>query len=121
MARGDNRSNSRADLFGLVASGLVRDNMKKQKSNTELTSNELDKVIGGADTSSASGGYPTVQILQAAMAHRESIRSSFESQRATLVEAIEAQRQAMTQAVNNTRRVASPVVHDGDDACRKNE
>lgn len=48
--------------------------------------------------------YPTVQILQAAMAHRESIRHSFESQRATLAEAIAAQRQAMIQAVDDTRQ-----------------
>lgn len=48
--------------------------------------------------------YPTVQILQAAMAHRESIRSSFESQRAALTEAIAAQRQAVNQAVANTRQ-----------------
>ena len=39
--------------------------------------------------------YPTVQILQAAMAQRESIRRSFESQRAALFEAIAAQRKAM--------------------------
>jgi hypothetical protein len=50
--------------------------------------------------------YPTVQILQAAMAHRDSIRRSFESQRATLAEAIAAQRQAVTQAVVNTHRSA---------------
>lgn len=48
--------------------------------------------------------YPTVQILQAAMQHRESIRRSFESQRATLAEAIAAQREAVTQAVANTRQ-----------------
>lgn len=48
--------------------------------------------------------YPTVQILQAAMAHRDAIRRSFESQRATLAEAIAAQRQAVTQAVANTQR-----------------
>lgn len=58
--------------------------------------------------------YPTVQILQAAMAHRDSIRRSFESQRATLAEAIAAQRQAVTQAVVNTQR--RPAVHDGDTA-----
>ncbi len=50
--------------------------------------------------------YPTVQILQAAMAHRDSIRRSFESQRATLAEAIAAQKQAVTQAVANTRQSA---------------
>lgn len=48
--------------------------------------------------------YPTVQILQAAMAHRDSIRRSFESQREALAKAIDAQKQAVTQAVVNTQR-----------------
>jgi hypothetical protein len=50
------------------------------------------------------GPYPTVQILQAAMSHRDSIRQSFESQRAALAEAIAAQKQAVTQAVVNAQR-----------------
>jgi hypothetical protein len=58
--------------------------------------------------------YPTVQILQAAMAHRDSIRRSFESQRATLAEAIAAQKQAVTQAVANTQRPAE--VREGEAA-----
>jgi hypothetical protein len=49
------------------------------------------------------GPYPTVQILQAAMSHRDSIRQSFESQRAALAEAIAAQKQAVTQAVTNAQ------------------
>lgn len=52
--------------------------------------------------------YPTVQILQAAMAHRDSIRRSFESQRATLAEAIAAQRQQVTQAVANAQQGDAP-------------
>jgi hypothetical protein len=67
--------------------------------------------MSGSDMSesnpAAGGGaspYPTVQILQAAMAHRESIRRSFESQRAALVEAIAAQRHAVHQAVSNAQR-----------------
>jgi hypothetical protein len=55
--------------------------------------------------------YPTVQILHAAMAHRDSIRRSFESQRAALAEAIAAQKQAVTQAVVNAQRL--PGVHEG--------
>jgi len=52
--------------------------------------------------------YPTVEILQAAMAHRESIQSSFEAQRDTLIKAIAAQRQAVNQAVANTRKNPAP-------------
>lgn len=52
--------------------------------------------------------YPTVQILQAAMAHRDSIRRSFESQRAALAEAIAAQRQQVTQAVADARQDGTP-------------
>lgn len=55
--------------------------------------------------------YPTVQILHAAMAHRDSIRRSFESQRAALAEAIAAQKQAVTQAVVNAQR--PPGLHEG--------
>lgn len=64
-----------------------------------LSDEELDGVVGG----NAPSPYPTVQILQAAMAQRESIRQSFEAQRAALTEAIAGQRQAINQAVNNTR------------------
>lgn len=63
--------------------------------------------VGEAPAAAASarpGPYPTVQILQAAMSHRDSIRQSFESQRAALAEAIAAQKQAVTQAVVNAQR-----------------
>lgn len=48
------------------------------------------------------------------MAHRDSIRRSFESQRATLAEAIAAQKRAVAQAVANTQQRAD--IREGDAA-----
>ena len=79
--------------FNFTAEEMIAASVELVKSEkTELSNADLNKVSGGAGDP---GPYPTVQILQAAMAHRESIRKSFESQRAALLEAIEAQRQAI--------------------------
>ena len=71
-----------------IESGFDFNDKELKKAYAELNIDDHNKMTGGVSP------YPTVQILQAAMAHRESIRSNFESQREALRKAIEAQRRA---------------------------
>jgi predicted ribosomally synthesized peptide with nif11-like leader len=69
-------------------SGFDFTDKELKKAYAELHIDDHNTIADGASP------YPTVQILQAAMAHRESIRSNFESQREMLRKAIEEQRRA---------------------------
>lgn len=72
-------------------SGFDFNENELKKACAELNIDDHNKMAGGASP------YPTVQILQAAMAHRESIRRNFDSQRDALRKALEAQKRAASE------------------------
>ena len=67
-------------------SGFDFNDKELKKAYAELNIEDHNKRADGASLD------PTIQMLQAAMAHRESIRGNFESQREMLRKAIEEQR-----------------------------